>query len=511
MKLFNSIPLRPGTPEEFHALREAFAELHFTELSACERLGLGPLQGFRSRRDGRATALDFNDALDVLIRLFLDGEYVAAALVESFLPASLRGLLAKAGLLGEGEKGAYYAPVALYPTESLYIVSDRFNNPDGSPFTTPADIVYPAITDATKDFLSLLPEDRCESFLDVGTGTGVAALAAARRCAAQAWAVDITERSVRFAEFNRLLNGAENVTVLASDLYSALGDRTFDRIVAHPPYVPAARQQVVFRDGGEDGEQITRRIVEGLPRYLRPGGRFYGRALATDRKDQPLEQRIRDWLGERGEEFDVLLIGTFTDRLDAAVNAVLKSPEGVEGVQQWRTLFEQLGVTAVFLGGIVIQRHDRERPAFTARRMDRKIRTREIEWLRRWETAASEAGTAEWLLGTKPTASPNLQLLVRHRIREGKLTPQSYNLDIDAPFPLECHVEPWMVALLSRADGTRTCGELVGELKERGLCPADMPAAQAAPTLRAMMAGGFLEIDGFRPPRAAESEAPTEG
>jgi hypothetical protein len=100
---------------------------------------------------------------------------------------------------------------------------------------------------------------------------------------------------------------------------------------------------------------------------------------------------------------------------------------------------------------------------------------------------------------------------VRHRIREGKLAPQSYNLDIDSPFPLECRVEPWMVALLTRADGTRTCAELVEEMKGRGLCAADMPASQATSTLRAMMAGGFLEIDGFRPPRAAESEAPTEG
>ena len=511
MNLFDSVPLRPGTPEEFRTLREAFTESHFTEPAVCQRLGLGPLQGFRSRRDGRATALDLNDALDALIRLFLDGEYVEKARVEVLLPTALPELLARMGLLCDGDQGGCYAPVALYPTESLYIVSDRFNNPDGSVFTTPPDIVYPAITDSTKDFLSLLPEEPCESFLDVGTGTGVAALYSAKRTAAHAWAVDITERSVRFTEFNRLLNGAENVTVLESDLYDALGDRTFDRIVAHPPYVPAVRQDVVFRDGGEDGEQITRKIIEGLPRYLRPGGRFYGRALATDRKDQPLEQRIRGWLGEQGGEFDVLLIGTFTDRLDAAVSAIVKSPEGVSGVQQWRTLFEQLGVTAVFLGGIVIQRHDRQRPAFTARRMDRGIRSGAIEWLRRWETAASEAGTEDWILGTKPTASGNLQLLVRHRIREGKLAPQSYNLDIDSPFPLECRVEPWMVALLTRADGTRTCAELVEEMKGRGLCAADMPASQVTSTLRAMMAGGFLEIDGFRPPRAAESEAPTEG
>ena len=42
--------------------------------------------------------------------------------------------------------------------------------------------------------------------------------------------------------------------------------------MTHPPYIPAKETELIFRDGGKDGEQIIRRAVEGLPRFLRPGG-----------------------------------------------------------------------------------------------------------------------------------------------------------------------------------------------------------------------------------------------
>ena len=44
------------------------------------------------------------------------------------------------------------ATTLLYPTRGLYIASDRARNADGSPFVSPSDIVYPAITKNT-DYL----------------------------------------------------------------------------------------------------------------------------------------------------------------------------------------------------------------------------------------------------------------------------------------------------------------------------------------------------------------------
>src|SRR5262249_30026279 len=148
-----------------------------------------------------------------------------------------------------GQPDLYYGTVFLYPVASLYIASDRGMAIDKSDITSEREVVYPAITTNTRRFLDSLPETPCEDLLDLCSGSGIAAFVGAVHYARQAWSCDLAERSVRFAEFNRRLNGIENVTCLQGDLYRPVVDLTFDRIVAHPPYVPSEGQEVLFRDG----------------------------------------------------------------------------------------------------------------------------------------------------------------------------------------------------------------------------------------------------------------------
>jgi release factor glutamine methyltransferase len=75
-----------------------------------------------------------------------------------------------------------------------------------------------------------------------------------------------------------------NAGFLRSDLYEALSPRArFDLITANPPYIPdgeIAALQPDIRDyepraalaGGPDGLDLVRRIVEGAPARLAPGG-----------------------------------------------------------------------------------------------------------------------------------------------------------------------------------------------------------------------------------------------
>ena len=137
--------------------------------------------------------------------------------------------------------------------------------------------------------------------LELCAGTGVAALRAARRGAAEAWATDIAPRCVEFARFNARLNDlADRVRVVESDAWSALGGETFDLVVAHPPYVPALSHRFDFRDGGADGEQVARRIVEGLgaaPASGRPVRDARRRSAIA--RGAPIAARVREWLGAR--------------------------------------------------------------------------------------------------------------------------------------------------------------------------------------------------------------------
>ncbi|MET9361576.1 HemK2/MTQ2 family protein methyltransferase [Streptomyces sp. NPDC006632] len=112
--------------------------------------------------------------------------------------------------------------------------------------------------------------------LDIGTGTGALALAAAR-LGARVTAVDISRRAVISTRLNARLAGLP-VRVVRGDLLSPLVGRAYDLILSNPPYVPALSPTVPERgaarawDAGHDGRLLLGRICREAPRLLRPGG-----------------------------------------------------------------------------------------------------------------------------------------------------------------------------------------------------------------------------------------------
>jgi release factor glutamine methyltransferase len=112
--------------------------------------------------------------------------------------------------------------------------------------------------------------------LDVGTGSGALALEAAQR-GAEVTAVDVSRRAVWTARLNAWLTRLP-VHIHRGNLFGPVRDRTYDVILANPPYVPAPdagrgpRGRHRAWDAGHDGRLLLDRICEDAPPLLAPGG-----------------------------------------------------------------------------------------------------------------------------------------------------------------------------------------------------------------------------------------------
>ena len=128
--------------------------------------------------------------------------------------------------------------------------------------------------------------------IDIGCGSGAVAITVARELTdANVVATDISAPALAVAKRNaEALGVADRITFIESDLLSGVSQldqggqlASFDLILSNPPYVSDAEMAELPKDvgdyephlalrGGEEGSEITRRLIEqALPR-LKAGG-----------------------------------------------------------------------------------------------------------------------------------------------------------------------------------------------------------------------------------------------
>jgi SAM-dependent methyltransferase len=281
--------------------------------------------------------------------LFLDGKPIALEDAERPLMA----VLAAAGYVKAAVAAVVRPCVRIFLLDELVVATDLATQDDEDQvfFLTLEQIFLVRSMDVRKG----------DHVLELCLGSGVNALAAARRGAARVVGVDVSKRALAFAAANAALNlsrerGEPPLEALHGSLFEPLaaGDR-FDLLLVNPPFelVPPGTQYFLHSHGGEDGLDVIRAFLPGVPERLRPAGRF---EMFTWSPGDEGSERVTDLVLAAFPGFRVEVRHVEGLPLEKRIGAFRDRP----GYAAWRDWLASQGLTHVW--GVHVRAH-RDGPA----------------------------------------------------------------------------------------------------------------------------------------------------
>ncbi len=135
-----------------------------------------------------------------------------------------------------------------------------------------------------------------ERVLDMGTGSGILGIVAAKR-ASEVVVVDVNSCAVRCAKANATVNDARGkMAFVEGDLFASLNSEArFDVILFNAPYLPIDDETdgsmvSVAWNGGKTGRYVINSFIDEVSEHLRPDGRVLLMQSNLAGVDQTVEQ-----------------------------------------------------------------------------------------------------------------------------------------------------------------------------------------------------------------------------
>jgi SAM-dependent methyltransferase len=433
--------------------------------------------------------------LQTAIRLLFLGLPVQREEVEAAFAPLTGEDLRRLGLLQHSDS-PLVASVRVVPHAELLLAGNRY--PDETAGGTPADYVA-TVTAPSAILATLTARDNVRTALDVGTGSGIQALWAARHCD-RVVAVDINPRALNLAAFNARLNGIDNVEFRQGSLFEPVTGERFDLIVSNAPYVVSPDTRYAFRDGGLASDAFCERLVKESVDHLEEGG-FAELLISWILVDPEWSSRPKSWVDGSGCDC-WLLLGAERDPLTYAAlwNEELKedSKSYADTLDRWVAYLGDLGAEAVLEGAAILRRRMGARNWFRADRIPPGRPEPASEHVQRVFRSQS------YLSGLSDDAAlldETLCLVERVRIeqelhcRDGGYVVDSMTLLLDEGLGFRAGLDQRTAALVPLLDGRRPLRQSIDAAAEAlALDPDDREAFRrgALGVAREMLELGFL-------------------
>ena len=427
---------------------------------------------------------------NLLLRWFLLGVPAERETAAGLIPEPILKILEESGLLVR--EGGLLAPaVMLTPCAEYIFASDTAASLDAQ---FPGVVIWPnPTTRLLEQFTIRRP---VAATLDLGAGCGIQAILAARHSTHVA-ATDLNPRAREFTAFNARLNGIENVECLTGDTFDTVRGRTFDLIVANPPFFITPSGDQMYCENSMELDAYCRRVVREAPGHLNDGGFLQMTLEWVQVHGETWQERIRGWFGGTGcdawvfHHYARAAAAYARERRDTTPAA-----HDAEMLARWIEYYRERGVEQVH-GGILAMR--RRAGRHWVRIEEVPVDPGEPFGEAVWQAFAGidfleRHAAGEELLAARPRLSPAARLEQQLRQVDGRWQLEAVNLRLTAGIPASLRLEPAVADFVAGLDGRQTLGELATALAER--VPAD-PAvvrAECMAVVRKLLERRFLVV-----------------
>ncbi|MBA3326784.1 MAG: methyltransferase [Solirubrobacterales bacterium] len=341
-------------PEAAWRLRHALLSSGYEADRLAQPLRLRSLAGSaRSAVDWREIA-GSDEPLTGLVELFIFGRAIDVARAEASLsPLSIHDAVRAGFVQSDGDSIA--SPWEVLVHDGLLLLGDR---PDR---LTQGNVDFVGtVSNSARTLAYQTSRAPVEATLDLGTGSGVQALLAARH-SRRVLGVDLNARAATIATVNGFVNELLNTEYRVGDWFEAVDPaRRFDLVVANLPFVAAPQVVYRFAHGGLDPNDLSRQIVRGAAMRLADGGMAQILTSWTRRIEDDRIAAVRDFVAGTGCDAIVLAHGAEEAAVYAAEQCGWLAPRDParygELLRRWLRYYRDAGVEAIETGLISLRR-----------------------------------------------------------------------------------------------------------------------------------------------------------
>jgi len=485
--------LVPLSQRESRQLLTSFEDAGYVEAKIRNHFGVAELPSRQLRNRPRLMDRTADaTSLNALLRWFWLGQPQPIAEVAGVIPGDFLALMLKSGLLRESAAG--FTPTSMVLPSDGFLVAADF--PIAIEHGEQEMVLWP---NPTSKFLARFAIRRhSKATLDLGTGSGILSLGAAR-FSDTVVATDLNQRAVSFAAFNAKLNGVENIEFLTGDCFSPLGNRRFDLILSNPPFFITPQQDYLFCDNPMELDGLCRRLVKEAPEYLNEGGYMQMLCEWAQVSGQPWEERIAEWLEGTGCDAWVMK-GLTQDPGEYAQHRIREnfssSADDASLFQGYMSYYRERGVEAIHDGLIVMRRRTganwvriEEVPKTPTGEMGEVVQaTFEAQDI------LSQLQADERLLAARPRLSEHVRLEQVCEPLRGRWAAESITLRLIRGFPFHLTLQPLVADFLATCDGSRTAEEAIREFAAIAKAPHDTVQRECLAMMRKLIDRGFMDI-----------------